>query len=191
MKYKEPVSSIKHSPGYIVSPFIRRRSGQFFSCDRAIIEALKVFLVHRLILSIVGIIFGLLVLHYFPHPWAESPAYLKPNTEPLLSLLVAPWQRWDSEHYLQIAAQGYNNQDGNTVFAPLFPLLVSLVGRLLFSEYMLAGLLVANFAYFGMLVYFYKLANHLFDAMTARYSLRLVAFFPTAFFLLCAYTEAL
>jgi hypothetical protein len=183
-----------HSPATrlpLATEATRRGWWQTFRQDPAVREAFKVFLAHRLVLSAIAILFQWLILPYYPHPWAEEPTFLPYNTDPLLSFLVAPWQRWDTQHFLEIASGGYNNFDGNTVFAPLLPALMALFGRLLFGNYMLAGWLIGNAAYFVALVYLYKLAAQLFDARTARYSLQFLAFFPTAFYLLCAYTDGI
>lgn len=162
-----------------------------FRRDPAVVEAFKVFLAHRLVLSAIAFLFQWFILPYYAHPWADEPTFLPYNTDPILSFLVAPWQRWDTQHFLEIAANGYNSFDGNTVFAPLFPLLTAIFGRLFFGQYMLAAWLLGNVAYFAALVYLYKLAAHLFDEKTARYSLQFLAFFPTAFYLICAYTDGL
>ena len=172
-------------------PVVRGSLWQRFIADPSVRAAWPVFLAHRIILSLIGIIFALLILPAFPHPWAEDPSFVAPNHDPVLWFLVAPWQRWDTEHFLQIAAYGYNAHDGNTAFAPLFPLLTGILGRVLFGQYMLAALIISNIAYFVVLIYFHKLASHLFNEHTAHWSLQFLAFFPTAFFLLCAYTDAL
>jgi len=105
------------------------------------------------------------------------------------NLLLSVWQRFDTNWLLKIAQRGYSD-DGSTVYFPLYPFLtrvVSIVG----GDSMFAALLISNLALIGALAMLYRLSEALFDTSSAR---RVVAYwllFPTAFFLLAAYTESL
>ena len=61
-----------------------------------------------------------------------------------LSLLLAPWQRWDAIWYLRIANYGYASNDPSASFFPLFPLLVRVVALPLGGNYVAAALVVST-----------------------------------------------
>ncbi len=158
--------------------------------DPAIAFALKVFMTHRLLLFGLGAFFvpiapmepplGLVLLRDIdPRHWGPS------------FFLFGPWQRWDTNWYIEIAQNGYAVGNGTTNFPPLYPFLVGFLGRVLFDQYMLAAMLVSNLAYIVTLVYFYRLTNRLFPAETSRRAVLFLTTFPSAFFLAAAYTESL
>ncbi|HEX2911265.1 MAG TPA: mannosyltransferase family protein [Chloroflexia bacterium] len=158
--------------------------------DPAIAFALTVFMTHRLLLFAIGAFLapiapidpplGISLLRDVdPRHW--GPAFF----------LLGPWQRWDTNWYIHIAHFGYAVGDGTTNFPPLFPAGVGVLGRLLLDQYMLAALLISNFAYIVALVYFYRLTKRLFNEETSRRAILFVATFPTAFFLASGYTESL
>jgi hypothetical protein len=106
------------------------------------------------------------------------------------NLLLSVWQRFDTNWYLKIAQRGYSGDDGSTVYFPLYPLLIRVVSAVV-GNAMLAALLISNLSAIGALAMLYRLNEALFGAPSAR---RVVAYwllFPTAFFLLAAYTESL
>jgi hypothetical protein len=99
------------------------------------------------------------------------------------------WHRWDSEHFAQIATNGYDRW-WRTAFFPLFPFLEK--GLAVFtSDPFVAGLIIANLAGLAMLVVLYRLVEEEFNGEQAfRTTLYLTAF-PTAFFFAAAYNESL
>jgi len=158
--------------------------------EPAVGYALSIFLTHRLLLSALGTLFALfvpvepplgtsLLRDVSPHFW--GPGFF----------LLAPWQRWDTNWYIQIAQHGYDVGNGTTNFPPLYSFLVGLLGRVLVGQYMLAALIISNLAYIIALVYLYRLTTRHFDEATARRTLLFMATFPSAFFLLSGYTESL
>ncbi|MGA9349177.1 MAG: glycosyltransferase family 39 protein [Anaerolineae bacterium] len=108
----------------------------------------------------------------------------------ITNALLGVWQRGDAIWYTKIAMRGYAQGDGTTVFFPLYPLLMRLVGNLLFGNYLLGGIIVSNVAYFLALVYLYKLSQLEFDSQVAVRAVVYLSVFPTAFFLLGGYTES-
>lgn len=110
-----------------------------------------------------------------------------PSPAPLLTL----WQRFDTNWFLKIAQRGYAADDGSTVYMPLYPLLIRLVGMFLPGGDLLAALLISNLAWVIALYLTFRYTQELFDAETARRALIYLAVFPTAFFFLAAYTESL
>lgn len=110
---------------------------------------------------------------------------------PLHDHLLAPWQRFDAFWYLRLAAHGYGAHDGSTVYFPLYPLLIKVVSIPLFDQSMLAALLISNLCFAGLVVVLYQLVADQHGDTTARRTLLLLCLFPTASFLLGAYTESL
>lgn len=102
--------------------------------------------------------------------------------------LLAVWGRWDAEHYIGIAADGYSGTE--PAFFPLYPLLIHLVGRLL-GNLLIAGLLISNVASFVSLLYLYKLVEHEYNRQVAHRAIFYVSIFPTAVFFSAVYTESL
>ncbi len=107
------------------------------------------------------------------------------ETNPLLAL----WQRFDTNWYLAIAERGYAGNDGSTVYFPLYPALIRIVGAIIGNR-MLAALLVSNLALLGALVLLYRLSETLFFSAIAQRAVAYQLIFPTGFFLLTAYTES-
>ncbi|MFN2461175.1 MAG: mannosyltransferase family protein [Candidatus Velthaea sp.] len=102
--------------------------------------------------------------------------------------LLAVWGRWDAEHYLGIATQGYHGTE--MAFFPLYPLLIKLVGALT-GNHLVAGLIVSNVASFFGLLFFYKLVEHQYNRQVAHRATFYVSIFPTAIFFSAVYTESL
>ncbi len=67
---------------------------------------------------------------------------------------LAVWGRWDAEHYIKIATDGYSGTE--MAFFPLYPLLIRAIGALT-GNHLVAGLLISNVASFFSLQYLYKL----------------------------------
>lgn len=106
-------------------------------------------------------------------------------------LLLGVWQRFDTNWYLRIATQGYAPGDGTTVYFPLYPALMRLLGDLLSGNHLVAGLITSTVAYVGTLYYLFVLTQRELGGGAARRAIVYLALFPTAFFFLAAYTEAL
>lgn len=102
--------------------------------------------------------------------------------------LFAVWGRWDAEHYIGIATNGYSGVE--PAFFPLYPLLIWFVG-LFTGNHLLAGLLISNAASFFALLYLYKLVEHEFNRHVAHRAVFYVSIFPTAIFFSAVYTESL
>lgn len=117
-----------------------------------------------------------------------TPAYLQADT-PGERMLISPWYRWDTAHYLEIATAGYTRVE-NTVWPPLYPLAVWLVGRIV-PQPVLAALLVSNLCALIFLYLLHREVAARFDDRLAGETLFLLISFPTAFFLLAGYSESL
>ena len=160
----------------------------------AVKQAFILFLVLRLLLS--G--WAVLVLRLIPLP-PEPNEQLRPYLgQPILDsglsgALLGPWQRFDSQHYLRIAQQGYTDER-DSVFPPLYPGLIASLGWLLGNSattYLIAALLISNLATVALFALFYHVITSLHDQATANRTLLYFALFPASFFLFAAYTESL
>jgi len=106
------------------------------------------------------------------------------STDPLLAV----WGRWDAEHYIGIAQNGYSGTE--PAFFPLYPALIAL-GATLVGSHLVAGLIVSNAASFLSLLYLYKLVEHEYNRQVAHRATFYIAIFPTAIFFSAVYSESL
>jgi len=123
-----------------------------------------------------------------------------------LDSYLANWCRWDAQHYLNIAKNGYGGavevcdvcrnallskgvppsvmekgQHLFLVFFPLFPLALKLFG-LITMDLRLAGLVVSTLAYGGGCVYMYRLVRVDYSKRVVVNSIILLSLFPFGFF---------
>lgn len=160
----------------------------------AVKPALIIFLATRIFLSL----WAVLVLAIIPLPEEPDEAVRPYLGEPILDegisgLLLGPWQRFDSQHYLRIARQGYANE-ADSVFPPLYPLAVRAMGGLLggsAAANLGAAILISNLAYLGLLILLHQVTAAELGPKVAARTLVYLAIFPTGFFLLAPYTESL
>lgn len=117
---------------------------------------------------------------------------------------IMPWFNFDARHYLDIAVNGsyepvYTYEDGvatelndvRRAYFPLFPFVihsVTLFGRL---NPVFAGLFLNYILTAGSLILLYKLFTKEFSERIALKSIVLLLFFPTSFYLVAYYSEAL
>ncbi len=105
------------------------------------------------------------------------------------NVLAAPAVRWDSIHYLDIARHGYSSAT-QTVFYPLYPLLIRVVGFALGSD-VAAGVLISLVAMTVSLVALHRLTALELGPRAADVTVLLIAFAPLSFFFSAVYTESL
>lgn len=106
------------------------------------------------------------------------------STNPLLAV----WGRWDAEHYIGIASNGYSGTE--PAFFPFYPMLIRFVGAFT-GSHLIAGLLISNAASFFALLYLYKLVEHEYNRHVAQRATFYIAIFPTAIFFSAVYSESL
>jgi hypothetical protein len=112
----------------------------------------------------------------------------------LMAYLLA-WWRWDANFYIRIAAHGY--WAGVTVFFPLWPILIRLLGEPLQTlikgntAYYITGVITSNLLFFAAILMLYTITNDLFSAKTARSTLIFLSFSPYSLFFFAGYTESL
>jgi hypothetical protein len=126
--------------------------------------------------------------------------WFEPNRNPRAGIWDSPlihdlgsftdvWARWDSVFFVRIAEHGYDST--SAAFYPLYPGLVALVGRVFFSHYVLAGIVVSLAAALGAFVLLYRVAEERLGADGAQRTVLYLAVFPTALFLQAVYSESL
>ncbi|MCZ7670930.1 MAG: hypothetical protein M5U34_29180 [Chloroflexi bacterium] len=151
----------------------------------AVKQALLVYLAARLILLVWSILAPLLI----PAPTTPDPVlrpYLgQPHfTSGVTGLLLGPWQRFDTQRYLRIAAEGYAHEE-DSVFPPLYPLATRALG-LLFgggaAGNLWATTLISNLAFIGLLILLYIAAEYDLGAHFAPRTPTYLTFFPPASF---------
>jgi hypothetical protein len=141
--------------------------------------------------------FGLYVAseRRIPHPchfeearngWTAMPLQYQDG---LAFKLFGVWERWDACWYARIATFGYT-PDGSTAFFPLFPAverIVALGGPHVVIAGTLVNVIAMAFALWGL----YRIAARDHGDAVARRAMLLLAVFPTAFFLLAPFSEAI
>ncbi len=120
-------------------------------------------------------------------PFANSsPAFEAPNKRINFYLALA---QWDGGNYLHIAKNGYD--DGKLVaFAPLYPLVIMFFSWVLPSP-IIAGVLISHVSFLIFIFFFYKYLILHWGKRVANNTIITLIFFPTAFFLILVYSEAL
>jgi hypothetical protein len=105
----------------------------------------------------------------------------------------APLARWDSYWYWSIATRGYewkrDREMHDVAFFPLTPLLMAAVSRATGLHPFLAGEIVSLLALLAAAGLLARLARD--EGFSPRATLRALLLFPTAFYFVAAYSEAL
>lgn len=134
---------------------------------------------------------------FFMGVGALAVAFL-PAAQPAWDAAIEPpgplsyWGRWDGAWYARIATEGYGEfrSPASTAFFPMLPMLIR-AGTLLGGGPVLWGVLVSLVATFFSMYFLYRIAEDWKGALVARATVLAFAFFPTAYYLNAAYTEAL
>ena len=114
------------------------------------------------------------------------------GTAPEGNSWLEPWQRWDTPQYQAIAERGYAAFDTAYFTPPLFPWLMRWSAWIFGGNTLAAGLFVSAMAFLASLMTLYWLACYeLENDQDALRAVLYLAFFPTAFFLVAAYSESL
>ena len=110
------------------------------------------------------------------------------------SPFLSQWAKWDSQYYFDIATNGYwfrPQQQSNVAFFPLYPMLMRLAAPVTGDNVIRSGFILSNLALLGALIFLYRLAALETNPGSAERTVFYLAFFPTAFFFSCVYTESL
>ncbi len=146
-------------------------------CNRTVRDVAVTFLVTRIAIIVVAEIAWVVV-------GSRPGIHYAASTNPALAV----WGRWDAEHYIRIATEGYSGFE--MAFFPLYPLLIEMIGALT-GNHLIAGLLISNIASFFGLLFFYKLVEHQYDRAVAHRAIFYISIFPTAVFFSAVYSESL
>lgn len=155
---------------------------------RGLLYCLKVFLGMRLGLTLLALAAVALLPTLDP---VGVPGWAARETSQGWQNLFTAWERFDALWFLRIAESGYIDGDGSAVFYPGYPLAVRFFSIFLGGHIFPAGLIVAHLATFGAMVALYFLSAAEWGESVARKTVLYLAVFPTSFFLLAPYSEAL
>jgi len=110
-----------------------------------------------------------------------------------LTALGRVWDQWDARHYVYLATHGYaatGDARNLIAFFPLYPALISAMAAVGLPA-RTAALLISNIAGIVAAILLYELARADAPPKTAWRAAAFFTVFPTAYFLLVGYTEAL
>jgi hypothetical protein len=147
------------------------------------------FLVLRLWSSVVLLILNFLPPQVVPtDPNVQNQLINLENSGILSKLFLAPWYRWDSVYYLEMAQNGYSRAF-LTVWPPLYSGLVHLVS-FLGSAPLVSAIIVSNLSTIIALSLLFRVGDEEYPGSGSQI-VKCLVFFPTAFFLVAAYSESL
>lgn len=160
------------------------------------LNKLKNKIIKRDVLLAITIAFGLIVLGSFmgwynnkiiPANQLPIAHYSLEKNNPLSFMA-----NWDSPDYINIAKHGYTEVSISNYF-PLYPITIRLV-KLIINSWLDSALLIAYLSLIGAVYFFLKILKLLFNIKNNTEAIRGLVFFglfPTAVFLIAAYTESL
>ncbi|MBV9802807.1 MAG: DUF2029 domain-containing protein [Solirubrobacterales bacterium] len=150
---------------------------------------LRAFLASRLLVLCAGAA-GAMTVPLRTGWWpSDDPLRLSERLGSVGNVLAASAVRWDSIHYLQTAQHGYTSA-ASTVFYPLYPLLVRVLGTGLGSD-VGAGVLISLAALAVALILLHRLTELELGRRAADVTVMLLAFAPLSFYFSAVYTESL
>ena len=109
---------------------------------------------------------------------------------PVSEYLVLPWFRWDTVDYVSLSIDGYNPDNNNTVWPPLYPFLIKML-NLIVADPVVCALIISNLAAWGFFILLAGYTGRFYDKSLVKETLFWITAFPTAFFLVAGYTESL
>src|SRR5262249_30009561 len=123
---------------------------------------------------------------------ADMNIYVVPTTATgPEAYLTSPWLRWDADHYISIAQDGYS-YDAASAFLPLSRLLIRLGGYLTAGNLVVSALLLSTVATYFAFLFLYRLGRRVTQSpQVAGYSVLIAALLPIAFYFVAPYTESL
>jgi Gpi18-like mannosyltransferase len=110
---------------------------------------------------------------------------IKPKDLATLSVRLG---RWDADHYLSIAREGYKGND--FAFFPLFPYTTRVLSTLLHLPPLPVALVLANGAFLVALLVLHRLTQQCFGVKAAQAAVLLTCLNPMAIFFAVPYTES-
>jgi hypothetical protein len=146
---------------------------------KTLLAVLPPFIITRILFLLLTYIGGVL----FPALGGSSFA-LTPKT------MLYSWYHADALRLMTIATTGYPDQSYSGFF-PFYPTIVHLTSILLHLDILTTGIIIANLAFLGALIFLHRLADDEFGSGIARRSVLYLTLFPTAFFTFNAYDISL
>ncbi len=144
----------------------------------------------RLLIVVVGIGSVLIWGLNGPHQLFDPDGILAPFGH-TGDTLVAPFARWDSRWYLDIAHSGYIQfPPGRAAFFPLYPLLIA-TGGAIFGSPLICGIVISCVCAFFAFAFLHRLTEIELGADAARHTVWILAFSPMAYYLSAIYSESL
>ena len=128
-----------------------------------------------------------LVLGALGHHFLSTADFIATYHEP--HGVLRYWSHWDGAWFARIAQHGYETENA-TAFFPFFPLVLRGVHEL-GVPIATAGVVVSTLALLGTLFFLYELAQTVVGESAAKRATVAFAAFPTSFFLVASYSEAL
>lgn len=119
----------------------------------------------------------------------NDPTELTLRLGGLGNVLASAGVRWDSLHYLAVAAHGYSTAS-NTVFFPLYPLLIRLLSWCTGSA-VIAGLLISAACFAVWMALLHRLVRRELGERAADATVLLLALSPLSLFFTAIYSESL
>jgi len=167
------------------------RISRLYNANRPLFTAVMVFILLRIWFSLLGIV-GVTFKPITVEPQNPYSPEIQQELESDIfqRLFLSPWYRFDTVHYLEIAEEGYPDNDHNSAFPPLFPALIRLV-NLVIPSLMGSAMLGSNLAAILTFWLFYILIQVQVSETTAQRAMYWLAVFPTTFLLFQPYTESL
>ncbi len=120
---------------------------------------------------------------------ANDPNHVTLRLGWLGNVLAGAGVRWDALHYLAVAEHGYA-KGSNTVFFPLYPLLIHVFAWVTRSD-VIAAVLVSTAAFAVALLLLHRLAREELGERAATATVLLLVFSPVSVFFTAIYTESL
>ncbi len=149
---------------------------------------ISAFVLSRAVVYAGGIAGALLVARVAA--WSTvDPQHLTSSLGSVGNVLAAPSVRWDSLAYLSIAQHGYTDP-GSTVFFPLYPMMIAVIGFVIGSD-VLAGILISLVSLVVALALLHRLTELELGREVANTTILLLALAPLSFFFTAVYTESL
>lgn len=151
-------------------------------------QSLRAFAMSRLVV-VAGGTAGALIEPRMRIWYLYDPLRVSSSLGSVGNVLAATAVRWDAIHYLLIAQHGYAGSS-ETVFYPLYPLLIRIFSLVLGSE-VLAGMLISAVSFCVALTLLHRLTELELSRSAADATVLLLAFAPLSFFFTAVYTESL
>jgi len=158
---------------------------------KALLSSLLAFLFLRIFTSLV--MFADVLFPGSEPPYSEITEQIQMDLEKqggFTRAFLAPWYRWDTARYLEIADFGYDFNFINTVWPPLYPFLIKLFS-FIFLPSILSALLVSNLFFVVGMFLTYILTKDLFNEEIAKQTLFFIVIFPTSFYFVAGYSESI